>query len=163
MPPLVVKGQTYLGIDPGGKGGMAVIFPDGQIALQSFENWTDRDVWDRITAVEGSGTFAVLEKVGGYIPGAGGNIGSRMFEFGQSYGMVKGFLVATGIPFEEVTPPVWQKAFGLRKGKDETKSKWKARLRAKAQELFPTANVTLGTCDALLLAEYNRRKREGRL
>ena len=47
--------------------------------------------------------------------------------------------------------------------KEESKSQWKNRLKAKAQQLFPKLKITLKTADAILIAEYCRRKREGRL
>ena len=73
-------------------------------------------------------------------------------------------LTAAGIPFEEVTPVVWQRGLGIPvRKKDESRSQFKGRLKAKAQQLFPQVKVTLKTADALLISEYCRRKREGRL
>ena len=73
-------------------------------------------------------------------------------------------LIAAGIPFEEVIPRTWQKGVGITpRGKGETKTRFKNRLKAKASQLFPKVNVTLATADALLIAEFCRRKRTGTL
>jgi Holliday junction resolvasome RuvABC endonuclease subunit len=80
------------------------------------------------------------------------------FKFGVNYGIVRMALTAAGIPFEEVTPQAWQKALGItHRKKTETPSEWKNRLRARAQQLFPSVSLTLATADALLIAEYCRR------
>lgn len=106
--------------------------------------------------------FAVIERVSGYVGEA--QPGSAAFKFGQSYGGLRMALVAAGIPFEEVTPQVWQRKMGVTpRRKDESKTAWKNRLKAKAQQLYPGVKVTLATADALLLVEYCRRRQEGRL
>lgn len=106
--------------------------------------------------------FAVIERVSGYVGEA--QPGSAAFKFGQSYGGLRMALVAAGIPFEEVTPQVWQRKMGVTpRRKDESKTAWKNRLKAKAQQLYPGVKVTLATADALLLAEFCRRRQEGRL
>ncbi len=108
-------------------------------------------------------TFCVIEKNTGFVGGKG-NPGSFMFQFGKTTGILHGFLVAAGIPHEEVTPSTWQKALGIPpRKKTETKGKFKARLRQHAERLFPGVKATLATCDALLIAEFCKRKREGTL
>jgi len=79
------------------------------------------------------------------------------FKFGKSYGNLEAFLVASRIPFERVTPSVWQKEFGLISRKGETKTAKKNRHKSLAQELFPSVKVTHAVADALLIAEYGRR------
>jgi hypothetical protein len=92
-------------------------------------------------------------------------------------------LIAAGIRFEDVPPQKWQKALGiaprksgktkmvssaddpkvpflcteLREVGGESKTVFKNRLKAKAQQLFPEQKVTLATADALLLLEYCTR------
>ena len=124
------------------------------------------DVWKWFQEVVGfpSDLFTVIEKVGGYVGGSGGNIGSAMFRFGESSGALKAFLIAAGIPYEEVTPGVWQKGVGVTcRKKTESKTQWKNRLKSRAQALYPSLQVTLATADALLIATYCQRKREGTL
>jgi hypothetical protein len=110
----------------------------------------------------------VIEKVGGYIQASkdgqagGAQPGSAAFKFGASYGALKAFLVAGSVPFEEITPAVWQRGVGLTpRAKGETKTAWKNRIKAHTQQLFPGRKITLAVADAILLAEYARRKMSG--
>ena len=61
-----------------------------------------------------------------------------------------------------VTPQKWIKMYQLGKSSDYEKSEWKRRLKAKAQDLFPTsARKSLFlrvTCDALLISLYGLRQ-----
>lgn len=167
MPPLPSARPTlYIGIDPGASGGLACLTPGGVYHTPMPE--TERDVWDWVNdtpkyRANGSPCFAVIEKVGGYIQG-NKLPGSAMFNFGRSYGGLRMALIAAGIPFEEATPQRWQKTLGIpSRKKDESKGQFKNRLKARAQQLFPSVKVTLATADALLIAEYCRRLREGKL
>jgi hypothetical protein len=66
--------------------------------------------------------------------------------------------------FDEVTARSWQKALEiLPRKKAEGNSQWKNRLKGKAQQLFPNiaSQITLLTTDALLIAEFCRRKHKG--
>lgn len=106
---------------------------------------------------------AVVEKVTG-VTHKRFDTGASMFKFGTSYGELCMALVAASIPFQEVMARVWQKAYNLTPvSKDPKVSNARARamhknnLKAKAQQLFPEARVTLKTCDALLIMEYGRR------
>jgi hypothetical protein len=49
--------------------------------------------------------------------------------------------------------------YQLGKSSEHTKTEWKNRLKAKAQQLFPqqSKHITLKTADALLIAEYARK------
>ena len=158
---------VYLGIDPGMSGGLAALGVNGGVSITKMPA-TEADIWEWFQAFSHA-TFAVIEKVGGYISGAGGKgggaaNGSAMFKFGFSTGVLYGLLTAGGIPFEEVSPRIWQAELGiLKRKKSESKTQWKNRLKALAQRLFPSVGVTLATADAILLAEYCRRLREGRL
>lgn len=154
----------YLGVDPGASGGMAIV--NGVFTEVTPMLPTDSDIWAWFSVRDFGEcwAFAVIEKVGGYIGEA--QPGSSAFKFGASYGKLLMALTAAGIPFEEVTPQRWQKALGIapRKSKQgETKTAFKNRLKQKAQQLFPGVTVTLATCDALLIAEFCRRMREGKL
>ena len=174
MPLVPSESQAiYVGIDPGSSGGLAALH--NRPSCVSMPD-TDRDLWDWISQTADSLTpvFAVIEKVSGWTGGnknkSGapyaheGAPGSAMFKFGTSYGGLRMALVAAGIPFEEVVPRTWQKALGITpRAKTESKGQFKNRLKAKAQQLFPSEKVTLATADALLIAEYCRRKQEGKL
>lgn len=171
---------AYLGIDPGASGCIVVFekgYESNRTARNIFplEGKSERDIWDWVRCYSPvqarpamtdkmTEVFAIMEKVGGFIPGSKGNIGSRMFQFGKSYGILKAFLVAAEIPYEEVSPSVWQPKMGIQpRKKGEAKPAYKNRLRVKAQMLFPNINVTADNADGLLIAEYCRRLREGLL
>ncbi len=161
MPPVSGPRKVYLGVDPGANGGLAAVTTSGSFGVASMPD-TERDVWEWFADVKrqfpGCDPFAVIEKVSGYIGEA--QPGSAAFKFGASYGGLRMALVAAGIPFEEVTPQKWQKFLGIppRNNKGgETKTAFKNRLKAKAQQLFPGVKVTLATADALLIMEYCRR------
>lgn len=85
---------------------------------------------------------------------------SSTFKFGQHYGMLRMALIAASIGFETVAPGVWQRAIGCLSGGDKKVT------RAKAQEMFPSVHIvgrgdkapTHAIADALLIAEYGRRK-----
>ena len=146
---------AYLGIDPGASGGLALI--NGAHCMAHGMPATERDLWERLKAWDAV-TMCCIEKVGGYMPGSKGNIGSAMFKFGQSYGFLRGCLTAAGIPYEEVHPAKWQRSLGIApRGREEPKNHFKNRLKQKAQQLFPKLQVTLCTADALLIAEHCRR------
>lgn len=144
--------MSCIGIDPGQSGGIAVLSAAAPPVAYKMPE-TERDVWDLFMSIVTPTSFAMIESVSA-MPKQGV---SSTFKFGRNYGMLRGMLVAACVPFAEVTPGVWQRAMGcLSKGnKNVTKSK--------AQSLFPNLKITHATADALLLAEFCRRKRTGTL
>jgi Holliday junction resolvasome RuvABC endonuclease subunit len=139
--------MTYLGIDPGKSGSIAFI-RDGKwwsvkndSTLQELSEALDES-WD-------GGAFAMIEVVH-----SSPQMGVKSaFTFGQSYGQLEALLVANKIPFDRVRPQAWQKAMGCMTKGNKNVSK------AKAQELFPNGGkITHANADALLLAEYGRRR-----
>ena len=134
--------MTYVGIDPGKSGGIAVI-SRGCVSVQSMPE-TDHDVLKALRLATDGATVAVLEFVRSS-PQMGV---TSAFTFGRGYGGLRMALAALEIPYREVTPRKWQAYMGcLSKGdKNITKQR--------AQELFPWLNVTHANADALLLAEY---------
>lgn len=147
--------MNWIGIDPGKSGGIAVIYkkPKNNCYQQflCFSSGTERDIWDfvkdHIVNYTPKLRFkACIERVHSS-PQMGV---TSSFSFGQSYGFLRGILIASEIPFAEVTPVTWQKTLKcLSKGdKNITKSR--------AQQLFPKLKITHGNADALLIAEYCR-------
>jgi len=90
-----------------------------------------------------------------------------IWTFAQGVGTLRGFLIAAGIPFEEVAPQKWQKFIGVRDKtgardlEDVNITEKKNRHKEKAASLFPMLSVTHKIADALLIAEYARRLGEG--
>lgn len=157
----------YAGIDPGfgqgAPGAIAVVSPD-------YPGWwdcIDMPVHDKVvnaTAVyafvcEWSGAedrlVAALERQGAR-PGEGV---SSSFNAGRGYGALIATLQIAGIPYEIVGAATWKKAMGC-SGTDKEKDV------ARAIELFPDSERLFkfkkyhGRADALLIAEFLRRKRE---
>jgi len=158
--PQSTRFNRFVGIDPGQSGGLAIVcvypnmevYPDMECAVPMPS--TERDIWDWFNSLPPR-TMALIELVHA-MPGNGV---SSMFKFGAGYGGLRMALIASGIPFEGVQPRAWQKELGIPpKKKTETKTQFKNKLKAKAQQLFPAEDVTLKTADALLIAEYCRRK-----
>lgn len=145
----------FLGIDPGNSGGLACVHADGHLCLASPMPDTERDIYDWIDQWPQCETRAVLEAVHAF-PGQGV---TSMFTFGQSYGSLRMALVASGIPWDTVSPQKWQEVFGLKtpKAAKLTQTQKKNANKAKAQQLFPGVRIIHATADALLLAEYARR------
>lgn len=144
--------MIYIGIDPGKSGGIAVI-SDFEDAWKMPD--TERDLFNLIKSFK-SNSFCILEKVHS-MPGQGV---VSVCTFCGNNASIRMALIASRIPFETVTPYTWQKALGIvKRGKEESKTKFKNRLKAKAQELFPELKITLAIADALLIAEYCRRVR----
>lgn len=154
-----MKPGLFYGIDPGKSGAIALI--SGDLAR----------VWDTPVASDGKksryllasmreilvaspNTMAFLEQAHA-MPGQGV---TSMFAFGEGYGIWQGLLGGLQIPFEVVTPRAWKKEMlaGRPKGKSAA--------RIRAQELFPQLEPELrlvkhdGRADALIIAEYGRRK-----
>jgi hypothetical protein len=139
-----------MGIDPGASGGIAVV--GTRILLDVFP-LKDKTLADQWRFLDQWATCATIEHVHS-MPRQGV---VSTFKFGKSYGNLEAFLTAAEIPFERVTPSVWQREFGLLAKKGETKTAKKNRHKALAQELFPSVKVTHAVADALLIAEYGRR------
>lgn len=157
--------RIYLGVDPGVGGAIAKLkaysYGPHKIYTMPLKDRTERDIWNKLVRINSNSPpdFALIEKVQGYIGGEG-HPGTAMFKFGMSYGGLRMALIASSIPFEEVTPQKWQKGLGIvTRKKSESKVDFKRRLKARAEQLFPSVRVTLVIADALLIAEYCRRLR----
>lgn len=145
--------MIVLGIDPGKKGGMALVSHEGTLAQSLWAKKmpdpdTERDIADMIqeaAATEGF-AFAVLEKVN-----CNGMNGSKAnWVLGGQYRAIRMALTLAGVTFYDVTPQRWMKRLDCMTGGDKGVS------LGKAQQLFPNQRITKLTSDALLLAYYGR-------
>lgn len=141
--------ELYLGLDPGADGAIAILTPEGSVACCiRAKGRTEHDIADALRPViEDRRVCAMLERVAA-MPKQGV---SSTFKFGQSYGFLRGLLVALQVPFEEVTPAKWQAYLHCRSGGK------KAITKAAAQRKWPSETITHGNADALLIAEYCRQ------
>lgn len=155
---------TYLGIDPGLGGGLAVL-RNGQLQILKMPP-TERDLWDFLYQLEGE-VCAVIEqqipRPTSYFDKETGRwrasiLKSTCLLYG-SYMSLRAMLIAADIRFEETPPKRWQKALSIPpKKRGESLVQWKNRLKAKGQQLYPSTKVTLAVADAILLVEYCRRQ-----
>ena len=146
-----------IGIDPGKSGALAVIYVDEnnqpfRVRVEPFEESAYRDL---LAACVDSHMVCCVEKVGA-MPGQGV---VSMFNFGRNLGFIEGLLHANKIPYQLVPPQTWKKEFSLSGDKQASIDVCK--------RLFPTVNLLAtsrsrkesdGMAEALLLAEYARRK-----
>lgn len=136
----------FIGVDVGVNGGIAMIDENGVVAFALKMPPTDADVLALLPPAPIE-TRAVLEKVR-----SSPQMGVvSAFTFGRNYGACRMALTAAGIPFDEVSPVMWQRRMECLSGGDKNITK------ARAQQLFPGVPVTHVIADALLLAEYCRR------
>lgn len=181
------KPSYYMGIDPGAKGGIAVLDHKGKVVcitktpsqdkhlLEVLQEYTEPTLLKLVEQSNSPTIKALLEQVGA-MPGQGV---TSMFTFGVNYGKLQMALAASDIPYEKVTPQKWQAGLAipsrdrtkvLRKGPRSKKAKYvdlesrrdyKKRLLAFARKLYPRLDVTLETADALLIATYLYRRETG--
>lgn len=145
--------KYFIGIDPGVSGGIAVIDSTSTVIEVFKTPVTIKDFIEKFSEYMDEKVFAVCEKVHS-MPQNGVK---ASYTFGYVNGILHTVLTVAGIPYELITPQKWMKHFMMKKGKNETGTKWKNRLKGKAQSLFPSVKCTLWNADALLIAEYCKR------
>lgn len=152
--------MIFIGIDPGLNGAIAFLNVEkghlSVVDMPTFEvkrnNKLKREVSPHgiadVLSLSQKISGVVLERVGA-MPGQGV---TSVFSFGRSVGVIEGVLAAEHIPVSIVTPQAWQKAAGVRGGKDGS--------RLRACELFPNYAGLFalkkhdGRADAALMAWY---------
>jgi crossover junction endodeoxyribonuclease RuvC len=141
-----------MGIDPGISGAVAFYFPmvPSRIAVDDTPiagGEVNVHELARLIRIHRP-TLAVIERVSA-MPGQGV---TSMFNFGRSYGDVRGVIGAMDVPMHFVTPQKWKKHFGLSSDKDEC--------RLRAIRVFPNAAESFklkkhdGRAEAALIALY---------
>ena len=139
--------RRILAIDPGANGGFAWIDEDGIVHAQKMPDGMTA-IADRIVELKHQGaTEAVMEKVGGYMPG---NSGPAAATFARHCGHLDATLYCAGLPCELVAPTVWQRPMNLPKDKKQRK----AAIKETMQRRYPHLRVTLSTADALAILTY---------
>lgn len=141
-----------LGIDPGISGAVAFYFPDAgnRVAVEDVPVAGGEISAPHLASMirRYSPTMAVIEKVSA-MPGQGV---VSMFNFGRSYGDVRGVVGALNIPLHFVSPQKWKKHFGLSSEKDQS--------RMLAIRMFPSVSEHFklkkhdGRAEAALIALY---------
>ena len=153
--------MRIIGIDPGLSGAIAIledsrieeifdmpVMPDGKKNKRQLNSaFLVQLIKDNIKDIED--TAIIVEQVNA-MPGQGV---TSMFNFGQTFGAIKGICAALGLPIFFVRPAKWKKHFELiNSSKDAS--------RTKAIEMYPSISQQLSKkkdvnkSDAILIARY---------
>ena len=155
--------MLIIGIDPGISGSIC-FFEDGKI-LEVIEMPTMtegkknkkqvngvqiyNELSKRINNTENQDTRVIIEQVSA-MPGQGV---TSMFNFGQSFGIIKGVCAAMQLPMFFVRPAKWKKYFSLINSQKDAS-------RTRAIEIFPYFSTQLSKkkdsnkADAILIASF---------
>lgn len=146
-----MKTRAWIGVDPGASGAIGCVFESDRVTWIGC-NETPHDVaaWLR-DIVANNHCMAMIENVHS-MPKQGV---ASSFTFGKSFGLLIGLCVGLDMPHEFTSPQTWQAFMKCRSGGDKNVTK------AAAQRLWPTMKITHRCADALLLAEFCRRKQKG--
>ena len=154
--------MRIIGIDPGLSGGIAIlddlkIFDvfDMPILSEGKKNKNQLNSAQLVNIIKknivSGNTFVIVEQVSA-MPGQGV---TSMFNFGQTFGSIKGICAALNLPIFYVRPAKWKKHFELiNSSKDAS--------RTKVIEMYPSISDRLSRkkdvnkADAILIARYFR-------
>ena len=154
--------MRIIGIDPGLSGGIAIlddlkIFDlfDMPIMSEGKKNKNQLNSAQLVNIIKkhiiSANTFVIVEQVSA-MPGQGV---TSMFNFGQTFGSIKGICAALNLPIFYVRPTKWKKHFELiNSSKDAS--------RTKVIEMYPSISSRLSKkkdvnkADAILIARYFR-------
>ena len=155
--------MLIIGIDPGISGSIC-FFENGKILdVLEMPTMTDgkknkkqvngaqiyNEISTKIRGIEKQNLRVIIEQVSA-MPGQGV---TSMFNFGQSFGILKGICSAMQLPMYFVRPAKWKKYFGLIKSEKDAS-------RTKAIEMFPYFSPQLSKkkdsnkADAILIASF---------
>ena len=155
--------MLIIGIDPGITGSLC-FFDDGKIIdVIEMPNMPEgkknkrqvngaqiyHEIYSRIKNLDKKSVKVVIEQVSA-MPGQGV---TSMFNFGQSFGVIKGICAALGLPIHFVRPMKWKKHFNLIKTNKDAS-------RTKVIEIYPEISSKLhrkkdsNRADAILIALY---------
>ena len=155
--------MLIIGIDPGISGSIC-FFHDGKILdVIEMPTMTEgkknkkqvngaqvyNEILKKIDKIEKHNVRVVIEKVSA-MPGQGV---TSMFNFGQSFGILKGICSAMQLPLYYVRPAKWKKYFGLINSEKDAS-------RTRAIEMFPNFSSQLSKkkdsnkADAILIASF---------
>ena len=155
--------MLIIGIDPGISGSIC-FFEDGKILeVVEMPTMTEgkknkrqvngsqiyNEIFNRIKKIDKRDIRVIIEQVSA-MPGQGV---TSMFNFGQSFGILKGICSAMQIPMYFVRPAKWKKYFELINSQKDSS-------RTKAIEMFPKISSILSKkkdsnkADAILIASF---------
>ena len=153
--------MRIIGIDPGLSGAIAIL--DGLKIFDMFDmpvmsegkkNKNQLNSAQLVNIIrqhilQGDNTFVIVEQVSA-IPGQGV---TSMFNFGQTFGAIKGICASLNLPIFYVRPAKWKKHFDLINASKDAS-------RTKVIEMYPLISDRLrkkkdvNKADAILIARY---------
>ena len=152
--------MRIIGIDPGLSGAIAVlddlkifdlfdmpIMPEGKKNKNQLNSAQLVNIIKR--HIHTNSTFVIVEQVSA-MPGQGV---TSMFNFGQTFGAIKGICASLNLPIFYVRPAKWKKHFDLINASKDAS-------RTKAIEMYPSISDRLrkkkdvNKADAILIARY---------
>ena len=147
-----------MGIDPGVKGGIALLEDKGAVfSTLSLDGLTESELaqlFGKLVSHQWTPKpMCFIEKVG-YIKGDGG---MGAFTFGKVYGLLRGLALGHGLTIHDVYPMMWQSSLSCLSGGNKNVTKNKAILLFPEYHATRPRGITHGVADALLIAEYGRR------
>ena len=155
--------MLIIGIDPGISGSIC-FFEDGKVVdvidmptmIEGKKNKKQvngaqvyNEILKRIKKIESKDIRVIIEQVSA-MPGQGV---TSMFNFGQSFGILKGICSAMQLPMYFVRPAKWKKYFNLINSEKDAS-------RTRAIEIFPNFSAQLSKkkdnnkADAILIASF---------
>tara|TARA_B100001121_G_scaffold239951_1_gene213872 strand:+ start:265 stop:756 length:492 start_codon:yes stop_codon:yes gene_type:complete len=155
--------MRIIGIDPGLSGGIAVLdnlkifdIYDMPIMSEGKKNKNQLNSAQLVNIIKSNitssgDTFLIVEQVSA-MPGQGV---TSMFNFGQTFGSIKGICAALNLPIFFVRPAKWKKHFDLINASKDAS-------RTKVIEMYPSISSRLSKkkdvnkADAILIARYFR-------
>ena len=165
--------RQYIGIDIGKKGAIYMMNEDGtedwRVAMPMIKTQVD---WHELNAIlepyQMFNGMVVFEKLGVIF----GSSKKTAFSMGEQYGAVRQCCIANNLRYTEVPAKKWQAEMfegqvNILKTGSKSARDTKAMALVAAKRLFPTVNLLMtkassvphdGLVDALLMAEYARRK-----
>jgi hypothetical protein len=172
--------KIYIGIDPGQKGGIAMLIPNQKPILHKMPLIESELDLEKLLEYIDPGSYSchiIIENVHSIF----GTSAASNFSFGFGCGQLFATLKLSGIPFTQISPKVWQKEIWqgvkpieildskkkTKDGKPKYKIDTKATSLLAVIRLFPGIDLRGsdrskkehdGIVDALCLAEYGRRK-----
>lgn len=148
--------KHYLGVDPGKNGGMAVLRADGTVMeVTRMPEGKARTIDWVVQMKECYANLVLLTELAQAMPKQGV---TSSFNYGRHFATFEDTAIMLRIPYNEVRPAIWKKAMALNQKKIDS--------IAACRRLFPTVDLIPKGCriehdgiaEALLVAEWGRRK-----
>jgi crossover junction endodeoxyribonuclease RuvC len=153
--------MMIIGVDPGITGGISIL--KNKKVIEVYDTPTMIDGKKNKRQVNGSQVTNIIKEqlknddeimvVVEHVNAMPGQGVTSMFNFGQSFGVIKGICAALNLPIHFVRPTKWKKHFNLIKTNKEAS-------RTKVIEIYPEISSKLSRkkdsnkADAILIARY---------